>query len=80
MVEDDPIQRQHIVDLMEPLAANIKAVASGEEALALLEDERFDCVVLDLGLPGLTGWQVIDHLKTSKALNAILCWSTPPKT
>jgi CheY-like chemotaxis protein len=56
---------------MEPLARNIKAVASGEEALALLEDERFDCVVLDLGLPGLTGWQVIDHLKTSKALKAI---------
>jgi CheY-like chemotaxis protein len=27
--------------------------------------------VLDLGLPGLTGWQVIDHLKTSKALKAI---------
>ena len=56
--------------LMEPLSADIKAVASGEEALALLEDERFDCVVLDLGLPGLTGWQVIDHLKSSKALQA----------
>jgi CheY-like chemotaxis protein len=26
--------------------------------------------VLDLGLPGLTGWQVIDHLKTNKALQA----------
>jgi CheY-like chemotaxis protein len=55
---------------MEPLAANIKAVASGEEALALLEGEKFDCVVLDLGLPGLTGWQVIDHLKTTKTLKA----------
>jgi CheY-like chemotaxis protein len=41
-------------------------VATGEEALSVLKDQRFDCVVLDLGLPGLSGWQVIDHLKANK--------------
>jgi HAMP domain-containing protein/signal transduction histidine kinase/CheY-like chemotaxis protein len=70
VVEDDPIQRQHIVDLMEPLDAMITAVASGEGALAAMGDRRFDCVVLDLGLPGLSGWQVIDHLKTNKQLSS----------
>jgi CheY-like chemotaxis protein len=70
VVEDDPIQRQHIVGLMEPVGAKIWAVSSGEEALAMLEDQRFDCVVLDLGLPGLTGWQVIDHLKAKPALSS----------
>jgi len=45
-------------------------VSSGEEALAALEDQRFDCVVLDLGLPGLSGWQVADHLKTNQALSS----------
>ncbi|HZK73517.1 MAG TPA: response regulator, partial [Clostridia bacterium] len=70
VVEDDPIQRQHIVDLLEPLNAEIKAVSTGEEALAMLEDQRFDCVVLDLGLPGLTGWQVIDHLRANRALHS----------
>jgi two-component system chemotaxis sensor kinase CheA len=68
VVEDDPVQRQHIVGLMEPIHAKVTAVSTGEEALALLEDKKFDCVVLDLGLPGLTGWQVIDHLKTNDAL------------
>ena len=68
VVEDDPAQRQHIVRLMEPIKANVTAVATGEEALALLGGTRFDCVVLDLGLPGLSGWQVIDHLKTNEAL------------
>ena len=53
---------------MEPIDANVTAVSTGEEALALLQDKRFDCVVLDLGLPGLTGWQVIDHLKANKTL------------
>jgi HAMP domain-containing protein/signal transduction histidine kinase/DNA-binding response OmpR family regulator len=68
VVEDDPIQRQHIVELMEPVKARIIAVSTGEEALDLLKDQRFDCVVLDLGLPGLSGWQVIDHLKANKEL------------
>ena len=70
VVEDDPVQRRHIVGLMEPIHANVTAVSTGEEALALLGDQRFDCVVLDLGLPGLSGWQVIDHLKTNKGLQA----------
>ena len=70
VVEDDPIQRQHIVKLMEPVNAKITAVASGEEALAMLQDQTFDCVVLDLGLPGLSGWQVIDHLKANKDLHS----------
>ena len=70
VVEDDPIQREHIVRLMEPIEAKVMSVSTGEEALALMLDQKFDCVVLDLGLPGLTGWQVIDHLKTHKSLHA----------
>jgi CheY-like chemotaxis protein len=55
---------------MEPVKAKIFAVASGEDALAVLADQSFDCVVLDLGLPGVSGWQVIDHLKANKALHS----------
>jgi CheY-like chemotaxis protein len=71
VVEDDPYQRQHIVDLMASLDVHTIAVGSGEEAVALLEDQHFSCVVLDLGLPGLSGWQVIDHMKSRKALRSI---------
>jgi len=71
VVEDDPYQRQHLVDLMSSLDAHTIAVGSGEEAVALLEDQQFSCVVLDLGLPGLSGWQVIDHMKSRKALRSI---------
>jgi CheY-like chemotaxis protein len=71
VVEDDPIQRRHIVDVMEPIDATTTAVASGEEALSVLEEQRFDCVVLDLGLPGMSGWQVIDHLRSNKKLRSI---------
>jgi len=71
VVEDDPVQRQHLIDLMASVDASTIAAGTGEEALALLEDQKVDCVVLDLGLPGLTGWQVIDHIRAHKALRAV---------
>jgi CheY-like chemotaxis protein len=55
---------------MEPVDAEVTAVASGEEAMELLQDRRFDCVVLDLGLPGVSGWQVIDQLRTNSAIHS----------
>jgi CheY-like chemotaxis protein len=71
VVEDDPVQRQHLVDLLRSVEASTVAVGSGEEALAMLEDQKFDCLVLDLGLPGMTGWEVIDHLRKHKALRTL---------
>jgi len=68
VVEDDPVQRQYITDLMAPSNTRTVAVATGDEALALLQTEKFDCVVLDLGLPGMSGWRVIEELQSSKAL------------
>jgi two-component system chemotaxis sensor kinase CheA len=68
VVEDDPVQRQYVADMMAPTNTTTTAVASGDEALALLQAERFDCVVLDLGLPGMTGWHLLDELKATKAL------------
>ncbi len=70
VVEDEPVQREHIVQLMQPLAATTTAVASGEEAVAALESQRFDCVVVDLGLPGMSGWQLIDHVRARKHLRS----------
>jgi CheY-like chemotaxis protein len=71
VVEDDPIQRQHLVELMASVDARTIAVGTGEEALALLEDQKFDCLVLDLGLPGMSGWEVIDHVRSHKALRSL---------
>jgi HAMP domain-containing protein/signal transduction histidine kinase/CheY-like chemotaxis protein len=70
VVEDDPIQRQYVTDLMAPTNTRTTAVSSGDEALALLQKERFDCVVLDLGLPGMSGWRVIEELQASQALGS----------
>jgi signal transduction histidine kinase/HAMP domain-containing protein/CheY-like chemotaxis protein len=71
VVEDDPVQREHIVAMAEPIHAEAVGVASGEQALEELARRRFDCVVVDLGLPGLSGWEVIDHIRGNPALRSI---------
>src|SRR4029077_15590620 len=70
VVEDDSVQRQFIADMMASTNTRTVTVASGDEALAMMEKEQFDCVVLDLGLPGMSGWKVIEELQTNQALGS----------
>ncbi len=71
VVEDDAIQRQHVMGMLEPLDATAVGASSGEEALEALAGSRFDCVVVDLGLPGLSGWEVIDHIRATEELRSV---------
>jgi two-component system, OmpR family, KDP operon response regulator KdpE len=68
-VDDDP-------QILKALAANLRArgytplaAATGEDALTLAEQRRPDAVILDLGLPGISGIEVIDGLR---------CWTQVP--
>ncbi|ATB27501.1 response regulator [Melittangium boletus] len=63
VVEDDARQRESIVHLIGNGDVKTTAVGSGHEALASLGEKYFDCVVLDLGLPDMTGLQLADAMK-----------------
>jgi hypothetical protein len=63
VVEDDPAARQSIVELIGDGDVQTTAVASGAEAIDRLQAEHFDCMVLDLGLPDMTGFQLISRVK-----------------
>ena len=63
VVEDDDVQRMSVVELIGNGDVNTTAVATGEEALTLLQDERFDCMVLDLKLPDMSGFELIEKLQ-----------------
>jgi CheY-like chemotaxis protein len=43
------------------------AVSTGHEALHALESGKFDCMVLDLGLPDMTGTELLEKIKSSPA-------------
>ncbi len=50
---------------------NVATAADGEQALALLEERRFDLVLLDIMMPGLNGYQVLERLKADARLRHI---------
>jgi HAMP domain-containing protein/CheY-like chemotaxis protein/signal transduction histidine kinase len=64
VVEDDDVQRMSVVELIGNGDVNTTAVATGQEALNILKDERFDCMVLDLKLPDMSGFELIEKLQT----------------
>jgi CheY-like chemotaxis protein len=64
VVEDDETQRQSIVELIgSGDDVEITALGSSEEALEALENEHFDCVVLDLKLPQMQGFSLLETIK-----------------
>ncbi|MBA3345466.1 MAG: response regulator, partial [Gemmatimonadales bacterium] len=68
VVEDDDVARQSIVELIGSGDVHTTTVGTGEEALAALQSDHFDCMVLDLGLPDMTGFQLITRVKSEIGL------------
>jgi CheY-like chemotaxis protein len=68
IVEDNEIERTSILELLGNDDITVKAVSTGEEAIAALNDEQFDCVVLDLRLPDMTGFELLEKIHLQESL------------
>src|ERR1044071_525016 len=71
LVEDDP----RMPEVLRPLLRQDNVVLSGtrdaSEALKLLQERRIDLVLLDLGLPGMNGLELLRQLKESPETESI---------
>jgi CheY-like chemotaxis protein len=64
IVEDDDTERKAITELIGAGdEVEIHAVGSSEEALALLGKGSFDCMVVDLKLPDMTGFDLLERIR-----------------
>ena len=63
LVEDDRDVREAVTIALRQLGWETEGVASGEDALTAFARASFDLVVLDLGLPGLPGIDVLRQLR-----------------
>jgi len=68
LVEDDPDLRRGLTDLIADPGLNIVAAADGAQALALLKERRFDCMILDLGLPDMSGFELLERMEAEQAV------------
>jgi DNA-binding response OmpR family regulator len=61
LVEDEPVIAARIESILAP-TSSIATVADGDTAIEALIDEPYDCVILDLTLPRLSGFDVLRHM------------------
>ena len=66
LVEDDDNLRRSIKILIGDENVSITDAPSGEEALELLIENHYDCMILDLGLSDMTGFDLIEKINKSK--------------
>src|SRR5450759_163510 len=55
LVEDDEINQQVARELLESYGIKVVVAENGEEAIALLREEQFDCVLMDIQMPVMDG-------------------------
>jgi two-component system OmpR family response regulator len=67
VAEDDPSVSEHLLVALRQAAHEPQLAATGTDADARLESAEFDLVLLDLGLPGLSGLEVLKRLRSREA-------------
>ncbi|HEY2366845.1 MAG TPA: response regulator, partial [Polyangiaceae bacterium] len=71
VIEDNKVEQESIIELLGSGDIEITAVGTGNEALEALRGQQFDCCVVDLRLPDMTGFELLDTLRAEPALRDI---------
>jgi len=71
VVEDNDIERQSVVDLLSYDDIEVVAVATGGEALEALGEDHFDCCIVDLRLPDMSGFELLERLQNDETMREL---------
>jgi CheY-like chemotaxis protein len=71
IVEDNPAEQMSIRELLDHDDIEIVTTGTGAGALATMRDNPCDCVVLDLKLPDMTGFEVLDRIRSDDELSNV---------
>jgi two-component system chemotaxis sensor kinase CheA len=63
LVDDSMVTREMERRLLEDAGFHVSAASDAQEALTLLAEEPFDCVVTDIEMPGMDGFELTAHLR-----------------
>jgi signal transduction histidine kinase/CheY-like chemotaxis protein len=63
VVEDEEDVRELLKDILTDGGHVVEFTPDGEKGIALFQQKRFDLVFTDLGMPGMSGWQVAENIK-----------------
>src|SRR6202042_3317364 len=69
VVEDNPAEQLSIKELLGYDDIDVTVVATGADAIEAVNDRSFDCVVLDLRLPDISGFDVLERFRDIPAIS-----------
>jgi CheY-like chemotaxis protein len=67
VVDDDPDHRQLVHEVLAPLGFTVFSAPDGPTSLTLIEQCEPDLVLLDLFMPGMSGWEVARRIRAARA-------------
>jgi signal transduction histidine kinase/DNA-binding response OmpR family regulator/HAMP domain-containing protein len=71
LIEDDEIQVLSIRELIGNGDVHTTVVGTGKDALAAIQTDKYDCVVMDLGLPDMSGTELLEQIKDSATFRTL---------
>ena len=71
IVEDDPVESMSVAELLKSDDIEILTASDGASAIELLNQKAIDCVVLDLKLPDMTGFEILEHMSCNANMRDI---------
>ncbi len=72
VIDDDADVRETTADLLATEGHLVTQAASGAEGVSMFRTHRYDVVFTDLGMPGMTGWEVAEAIKALDAAAPIV--------
>lgn len=69
VVDNEAVDRRFLINVLEPLGFEVSEASSGIEALRQVAHVRPDLVLLDIGMPGIDGWETARLLRANQAQN-----------
>jgi two-component system OmpR family response regulator len=75
VVEDTKECLEGLLELLELEGHEVTGCDSGQKAIAIIKSDRFDLIFCDVILPGITGWNVLQEVR-SRGLNTPFCYIT----
>ncbi|HEX5222211.1 MAG TPA: HAMP domain-containing protein [Verrucomicrobiae bacterium] len=71
VVEDNETERNSVMELLRHDDIEVHTIGTGQEALQLLLDRPFDCCVLDLRLPDMSGYSLLEKMQSEPDLRDV---------
>ena len=78
LADDSPQIRESLSKVLRNAGYHVTSVAHGGQALDRALEEEFDLLLLDLNMPGMDGWEALDHLASLKPTLPVIIITAQP--